>query len=266
MNQAAVVEAESEIGVPGGVLYSKTWQPKNSPRKPPVILLHDSLGCVGMWRDFPSRLSRNLQRPVIAYDRLGFGRSTPLQKIHSTKFIEEEADLYFPALKKELKLDEFLLFGHSVGGAMALTIASRDPGSCKAVITEAAQAFVEQRTMDGIKKAKELFKHPELFAKLKRWHGERAQWVFDAWADTWLSPEFSTWTLEPILPFVKCPVLALHGDRDEYGSTRFPEIICEKVSGYSEMQIIPDCGHIPHREKEDTVLNLVANFIERHVS
>jgi len=266
MAETELNEVESEISVTGGMLYTKTWKPTLTSQKAPVILLHDSLGCVGMWRDFPSHLALRLQRPVIAYDRLGFGRSTPRQEIHSKDFINEEADVFFPALRNDLKLNEFLLFGHSVGGAMALTIASRYPDSCKAVITEAAQAFVERLTVEGIQRAKVLFEKPKPFGKLKRWHGERAQWVLDAWVNTWLSPDFSTWTLEPVLPLVKCPVLAIHGERDEYGSKRFPEFICEKVSGYSEMHLLPDCGHIPHREKEGTFLDLVAHFIERHVS
>ncbi len=152
-------------------------------------------------------------------------------------------------------------FGHSVGGAMALRIAASLQQSCEAVITESAQCFVESRTLDGIRSAQTLFEDPAQLQKLAKWHGDRAQWVLDAWIKVWLSPEFSDWSLVPHLSRVRCPVLAIHGDRDEYGSAEFPRRIASGVSGSSQMILLEDCGHVPHRERPQEILELTASFL-----
>jgi len=202
---------------------------------------------------------------VIAYDRLGFGRSTPRLARPSADFITEEAARYFPAIQHALGIARFLLFGHSVGGAMALVIAASRPEGCGAVITEAAQAFVEPRTLAGIRAAQAQFAEPEQFEKLARWHGDKTRWVLDAWTGVWLSPEFLTWSLEEHLRKVSCPVLAIHGENDEYGSVEFPRRIASRVSGPSVLAILSACGHVPHREKREEVLRLTSSFLEQRV-
>lgn len=248
------------INVQGGQVFSRTWEMPNS--KSPIVLLHDSLGSVDLWGSFPLSLAETTKRTVIAYDRLGFGKSSPRSELPSIRFISEEAELYFPSIKKELNIKNFCLFGHSVGGGMAVVIASRFQEECKAVITESAQAFVEDITARGIQIAKEKFKNPEAVEKLKKLHGEKAHWVLSAWIDVWLSPDFAEWSLKETLPKVFCPLLAIHGDRDEYGSRKFPEIISGLAGGKSQMELIADCGHIPHREKKDIVLQLATSFLE----
>src|SRR5690606_4322247 len=98
------------------------------------------------------------------------------------------------------------------------------------------------------------FEQPEQFARLEKWHGSKARWVLDAWTETWLSAEFASWTLDRELPLVRCPVLVIHGDQDEYGSIHFPEYIRDHVGGPAEMQILGGCGHVPHRERPELVL------------
>jgi pimeloyl-ACP methyl ester carboxylesterase len=203
---------------------------------------------------------------VVAYDRLGFGRSTPRAGSPTRGFISEEAETFFPVISQALGISKSLIFGHSVGGAMALVIAALHPSGCEAVVTEAAQAFVEPRTISGIQAAKQAFGDPEQFAKIARWHGEKARWVLDGWTEVWLSPEFSSWSLEPYLGRVQCPVLAIHGDLDAYGSQEFPRRIVEGVSGPSELEILIRCGHVPHREREHEVLRLTSSFITRYCS
>ncbi|HJZ56647.1 MAG TPA: alpha/beta hydrolase [Gemmataceae bacterium] len=247
--------------IPGGQVFARRWDPAVVASGIPLVLLHDSLGCVGLWRDFPAALARRLSRPVIAYDRLGYGRSSPLLAMPSADFIHKEAEEHFPAVLSKLGVHEFILFGHSVGGAMALLIASRAADSCVAVVSESAQAFVEERTLSGIRKAREQFQGLGQLDRLRRWHGAKAEWVLGAWTGVWLSPEFASWSLEPDLPSVRCPVLALHGDRDEYGSARFPELICRLAGGPTELHILEGCGHVPHRERRDVVAELVAGFL-----
>lgn len=223
----------------------------------PVVLLHDSLGCVGLWRDFPAELAARLGCPVIAYDRLGFGRSSARDAAPSPRFIEEEAESAFPALRKTLDLGEFRLFGHSVGGSMALAIAANSDG-CLGVVSESAQPYVEQRTLDGIRMAEARFARPEEFARLARWHGDNAHWVLRGWIDTWLSPAYADWNLDAVLRRVACPVLAVHGENDEFGSVAFPAHIVSRVAGPAKELVLADCGHVPHREMPDVVLRRVA--------
>ncbi|SFD48660.1 alpha/beta fold hydrolase [Pseudoalteromonas denitrificans] len=250
------------INTAAGDIYVKKWTPERLIDETPIVLLHDSLGCVALWKDFPEMLSRHLSRVVIAYDRFGFGQSSKQEKIPDKCFILEEATLYFPMLCEALKLDKFILFGHSVGGAIAITIAAHVE-NCLAVITEASQAFVENLTVKGIKKAKIFFEKSEQLKKLEKWHGEKADWVLHAWTDVWLSPEFSNWSLAPYIHKVTCPVLALHGDNDEYGSLAFPKFISQKTSGESKMIILNTCGHIPHKEKTQQVLTHTKELLGR---
>jgi pimeloyl-ACP methyl ester carboxylesterase len=240
---------DSFVAVPGGRVFARRWHAAHNDRAP-IVLLHDSLGFVDQWREFPAALAQATARPVVAYDRLGFGRSTRRSGSPTLSFIREEAEAFFPVISQALGISNVLLFGHSVGGAMALAIAALDPGRCEAVITEAAQAFVEPRTISGIRAAKRAFGDPEQFARITRWHGEKARWVLDAWTEVWLSPEFSSWSLEPYLGRVRAPVLAIHGDSDEYGSEEFPRRITEQVRGPSELEILIGCGHVPPREGE----------------
>lgn len=249
------------LEVPGGSVFVRKWTPSTGANDPPVILLHDSLGSVELWRDFPENLARHLNRRVIAYDRIGFGRSSARHDVLSHNFIGEEARIYFPMIRKALGITQYALFGHSVGGSMALTIASIDHKNCIAVVSESAQTFVEERTLNGIREATAAFKEPDQFARLARRHGEKANWVLSAWRDVWLSPNFADWSLKPILPLVHCPILAIHGDQDEFGTTAFPKVIVDLVAGPSKLVIFEGCGHVPHREWPDKVLNCTTAFL-----
>ena len=251
------------INIPNGTLYVKKWIPENCEHCIPIILLHDSLGSVDLWKDFPEKLAKRLSRVVIAYDRLGFGGSSARDKIPSRNFIREEAEIYFSHLIDGLSLNKFLLFGHSVGGSMSIEIAAKFV-ACVAVITESSQAFIEELTLIGIRQAKLTFQNPERIEKLEKWHGQKAEWVLRAWVDVWLSPEFLDWSLEDCISKVKCPLLAIHGDNDEYGSKAFPEFISGKSGGESQMMILDGCGHVPHKEKQQEVLGCISSFINKY--
>ena len=254
---------DSRVAVPGGEVFVRRWFCGDADLEP-IVLLHDSLGSVEQWRDFPAALAEASARSVIAYDRLGFGKSSPRNGLPSTRFILEEAQVHFPALTQALDLKRYVLFGHSVGGGMALSIASLHPGRCKAVISESAQAFVEPRTLASIEAAKAAFSASEQLAKLDKWHGDKSRWVLDAWTQVWLSPQFRSWSLAPCLEAVRCPVLVIHGRNDEYGSEAFPRTIAMHVQGPTHLEILEDCGHVPHREKKERVLNLASTFIYEH--
>lgn len=259
----AIETSDSFLPVPGGRVFARQWHADDRAGTP-IVLLHESLGSVGLWKTFPTRLAAATGRTVIAYDRLGFGQSTPRTAPPSFDFIDEEAETHFPAVARALGIDGCVLFGHSVGGIMALRIAAQRPGCCRAVITESAQARIEDRTLAGIRAAKQAFADPDQFARLERWHGERTRWVLSAWTDIWLDPDFRSWSLDAYLGQVQCPVLALHGDADEYGSTAFPDRITAGVAGPAQMEILAGCGHIPHREQADAVIRSARAFMAAH--
>lgn len=227
----------------------------------PIVLFHDSLGSVELWRNFPSALSARTGRTVVAYDRLGFGRSAPRDDRLGIDFIAAEAAMDFATLRAQFGIDRFVACGHSVGGGMAVHCAAQFGDACAAVITVAAQAFVEDRTLQGIREAQALFADPAQVERLAKYHGDKARWVLNAWLDTWLSPQFAGWSLDAVLPRVTCPLLAIHGSDDEYGSPRHPELIGRFAGGPARVEVMPATHHMPHREREAAVLDLVAEFL-----
>jgi pimeloyl-ACP methyl ester carboxylesterase len=256
---------DCHVAAPGGRLFARVWGGEDLAGEDlaaaAFILFHDSLGCVELWRDFPAKLSVATGLRVVAYDRLGFGRSDPRRdRLVPPDFIARESEVSLPALRRELSVERMILFGHSVGGGMAAAAGAAFPESTLAVATVAAQAFVDERTLAGIRMAAAEFEQPDRMKRLTRYHGDKAQWVLDAWVQTWLDPAFTGWTLDDDLRRLRCPVLALHGDRDEFGSSAHPERIARlAVSG--RCAILQDCGHIPHREKPERLVAELRAFV-----
>jgi pimeloyl-ACP methyl ester carboxylesterase len=259
----AVTVSDHRITIENGTLFARAWVPSDVGRDPDatILLFHDSLGCVELWRDFPEKLAVATRRSVVAYDRLGFGRSDPHPGPLPLTFIHDEAATVVPQLREALGLGTIVPFGHSVGGGMAIATAARWPERCTAVVTEAAQTFVEDRTLAGLRAARADFARPGQLERLARYHGQKARWVLDAWIETWLAPAFAGWRLDDDVRGVHCPSLALHGDQDEYGSVQHPERIARLTQGPSRAVILDGCGHVPHREQPARVLGEVSRFL-----
>ena len=249
----------------GGGLHVRRWRVEGaaaaSGRMTPIMLLHDSLGCVTLWRDFPAQLAQATGRAVIAYDRLGFGQSDPHPGRLSPSFVVDEAHDDFRRVREVLGVDRFIAFGHSVGGGMAVACAAAYPQACVALITESAQAFVEDRTLAGIRAARDGFAQAGQIERLARYHGDKTPWVLSAWIDTWLAPDFADWSLDEILPQVTCPTLVVHGSEDEFGSAQHPRCIAAGVGGPSTLQLLDGVGHVPHREQPERMLVLFAEWL-----
>ena len=256
-----MIISDHSIDAGNQTLFARRWQPVATPPTSSAILLfHDSLGCVELWRSFPKKLAATTGLPVIAYDRLGFGRSDARAGKLELDFIENEAASFLPILQKRLGFSRFMACGHSIGGAMAVEAAAQFPEQCRAVVTMGAQAFVEDRTLLGIQAAKETFSEDSNMARLQKYHGDKAAWVVDAWVETWLNPAFAGWTLDKAIALVCCPVLAIHGERDEYGSPAHPRRIAGRGG---EFALLPNVGHVPHRENGALVLELITRFLDR---
>lgn len=254
--------ADHWIDHPQGRIFARHWVPQVETVAAPIVLMHESLGCVEMWRDFPARLCNALQREVIAYDRLGFGKSDARHELPALHFVAEEATEVFPQLRAHFGITRFVAVGHSVGGGMVIETAAAYPQDCEAVITIGAQAFVEDITFNSIAAAGPIFDDPVQFNKLAKYHGEKTRWVIDAWIKNWLSPGFASWTLRDTLPKVQAPTLAMHGERDEYASLAQPTMIAERSNGRpARVDLLPGLGHVPFRENPDLVVQHIADFL-----
>ena len=259
------------IPTPQGRLFARRWTPPQAEggARSPIVLLHESLGSVSVWRDFPARLARATGREVIAYDRLGFGRSDPHPGALALSFVQDEAREGFAALRAQLGIGRFVALGHSVGGGMALGCAHAWPDDCEALVLESAQAFVEPLTLAGIRAAEAQFAavgpdgSSPAMARLAAHHGDKAPWVLRAWVDTWLSKDFADWNLDALLPGLRCPLLVLHGEQDEYGSPAQPQRFIAGAGGPATLALLPGCGHVPHRQHPQMVLDAVAGFLAR---
>lgn len=256
-------EREYWIESPEGRLFAKSWTPSDPVSTTPLILFHDSLGCIALWRQFPQLLAEALGRPIISYDRLGFGRSDRRTDSLRRDFLALEAERYVPLLCESLSIAEFIACGHSVGGGMAVETGARFPRQCQGVITIAAQAFVEDRTLAGIKAAQKEFQSPDNIARLARYHGDKAGWVLSAWIDTWLAPAFADWSLDAALQALHCPQLAIHGEHDEFGSLAHPRRI---AGARGECRILPGVGHTPHRECPALLVEVIESWLASSAS
>ncbi len=257
-----IVTTDHWIAHPSGRIFARQWQPEDAaPALAPIVLLHDSLGCVELWREFPALLAAATRRRVAAYDRLGFGRSDARVGRPGTGFIAEEATAVWPVLRAQLGIGRLVAVGHSVGGGMAVELAAHAGHDCTALVTMAAQAFVEDRTLAGLRVAQAQFADPAQVERLARYHGSKAAWALDAWLGRWLDPAFAAWTLDAALPHVTCPVLVIHGEQDEYGSAAHPRRIGAGVNGPARLEMLPGGGHIPYREQPELVVRLIADFL-----
>jgi len=249
------------IETPRGRLFARSWTPAGARGHAPIILFHDSLGCVTLWRDFPGELAAATGRQVIAYDRLGFGLSDPFAGEWSNQFIHDEARDNFPLVLAAFGITRFVAFGYSVGGPIAANCAALYPATCEALITMSAQACVDEGILAGLRQARGEFQAPGQLERLARYHGDKAAWVLEAWLGTWLHPSFAGWHIEQTASGLICPLLAIHGDRDEYGSLDHPRRIAALTSGPSEVVILTDCSHHPLRDQPSTVLDVAAGFL-----
>ncbi|WP_378173382.1 alpha/beta fold hydrolase [Aquimarina sp. SS2-1] len=226
-----------------------------------VIFLHDSLGCIELWRDFPQKIKEAVNCNVLSYDRKGYGQSDPFSESERDhEYLTNEARV-LGKLIDHLVLKNVVLFGHSDGGSIALIAASLFSEKIKGIITEGAHIFVEEETLEGIRNAKTAYATTSLKKKLSKYHGDKTESVFKMWTETWLSSSFLGWNIESYLPGIQCPSLIIQGEKDEYGTLKQVTSIVQKTSGRATSLIIPKIGHTPHKEAPEIVIKNTVNFI-----
>jgi pimeloyl-ACP methyl ester carboxylesterase len=230
-----------------------------SPVAPTLVMLHEGLGSLSMWRDFPRKLADRLECRVLVYSRHGYGQSTPLSVHRAVSYMHDEAWLILPELLERLRIERPILFGHSDGSSIALIHASRHP--VRGIIALAPHVFVEDLSVASIAAAKVAFETGDLRQRLARHHAD-VDSVFRGWNDIWLDPDFRSWNIEELLPAIGCPILVIQGEDDEYGTVEQMRRIARHGSEV-ELELLAQCGHAPHRDQPDKVLRAVADWMKR---
>jgi pimeloyl-ACP methyl ester carboxylesterase len=229
--------------------------------KPTIVFLHESLGCIELWRDFPKRLGEMTQYNVLVYDRLGYGRSGPFTTIkREADCLDIEADILLEVLVL-CKIDNTILFGHSDSGTIALIFGAKYPTKVSGIISEGAHVFVEEEGLDGIRQAVKAYETANLKSRLEKYHSNKTDDVFRAWSGTWLNDQFKAWNIEHYLPMINCPVLVIQGEEDEYGTLKQVDGIAGKVAGKAKKIVLPEVRHTPHKEVPETILQVSKDFI-----
>lgn len=226
-----------------------------------LVFLHEGLGCIEMWRDFPQKLCDATRCRGVVYDRTSYGQSSPWPSDPGLRYMEIEADNVLPRLLAALAIDDCVLVGHSDGGTIALNYAARDPEPLRAVVTLAAHAINEPVCVAAIQKAREAFASGDLRQRLAKYHGDNVDRAFHLWSDAWVAPGFEPMDAKGRLPGVLVPLQAIQGEDDEYGSELQLGIIAGKVGGYCETRLVADCGHSPHLQQPAYVLSEITRFI-----
>jgi len=238
------------------------WIGQGQNGKPALVFLHEGLGSIRQWRDFPEELSEATGCRALVYDRYGYGQSEILQEERRTvRFMHDEALVSLPDLLSALGVKNPILIGHSDGASIALIHAGAGH-AVRGVAAMAPHVFIEPLCLGSIDKAKESFENTDLAARLGRYHRD-ARKTFYGWADVWLDPEFKGWDIrEDYLPGVRCPVLAIQGHDDEYGTMAQLDEIERRVSGPCELLKLERCGHLPFRDQAQIVVSRVSTFVK----
>ncbi|RTZ40741.1 alpha/beta hydrolase [Candidimonas sp. SYP-B2681] len=241
------------------------WIEPHKTDKDLLIFLHEGLGSVSMWKDWPALACAAANCRGLVFSRYGYGESTP--RPHEEKwpvsFMHAQAGQALPALFKALDLENErpVLFGHSDGGSIAVLYAAMYPERVKAIAVAAPHIFVEDVTVANIENARQAYLNTDLPRKLGRYHSDPDS-AFWGWNDVWLDPNFRAWNIEPFLKDIECPVLAIQGENDEYGSLEQIYGI-RRIATQTELCIIPNCGHSPHRDQPDVVIGALSAFIAK---
>lgn len=236
------------------------WMDTGDAGKPVLVFLHEGLGSIRQWRDFPLRVVQATGCRVLAYNRYGYGHSDVLAAPHEATFMHDEARIALPELLKSLGVENPILIGHSDGASIAL-IHAGSGHAVRGVVVEAPHVFVEEHGLKGIVEAKQAFETGSLREGLAKYHRDAAK-TFHGWNDVWLSDAFRAWNIEGFLRGIQCPVLAIQGEDDQYGTMAQLDSIHDKVSGPCELLKLPKCGHTPHRDQPEAVLSAVTRFVE----
>lgn len=240
------------------------WVGVSNAAAPTLVFLHEGLGSVALWKEFPDTLCQRLQMRGLVYSRPGYGSSTPrnANEYWGKDFMHQQAWGVLPTLLATLNVQSPWLLGHSDGGSIALLYASRFTEQCAGAIVVAPHIMVEDISIRSISEARQAYHQRGLREKLARYH-EDVDSAFLGWNDAWLSPVFRDWSIESELSSIRCPLLAIQGEQDEYGTLRQITDI-KKHLPHTQLLALANCGHSPHRDQPEALMKAITEFIAHH--
>ena len=248
-----------------GRSLSYEWIEGDGRARPTLIFLHEGLGSIRQWRDFPAKVVAATGCRALVYDRYGYGQSEVLEEPRrSVRFMHDEALVFLPELRRNLGIDDAILVGHSDGASIALIHAGAGHPA-RGVALMAPHVFIEPICVSSIKKVTAEFENSDLPVRLGKYHRDPRK-TFYGWADVWTEERFKSWDIrEEYLPKIRAPVLAIQGHGDEYGTMAQLDEIARHVAGPCELLKLEECGHAPFRDQPETTLAAVTRFVTRRI-
>ncbi|RMG24581.1 MAG: alpha/beta hydrolase [Bacteroidetes bacterium] len=248
----------------GQRLWVRQILPGGAADGPWLVFLHDALGSVAQWKDFPQAVCRATGLPGLVYDRQGHGHSDPLSQERKKDYLHQEALEVLPALLDCLNIQAPVLVGHSDGGSIALIYAARH--AVTALVAIAAHIYVESIGRKAMEEMVHLYESGQLKAQLAKYHGDKTDALFWAWADTWMQADFADWQISELLPAIQGAALIIQGKQDPYATDQHALDIAAGIGPHAQCRLIADCGHLPHKEKKEELLEMIVNFVQKTVS
>lgn len=226
-----------------------------------IVVLHEGLGSVAQWKEIPLEISNITKRPVLVYDRIGHGKSSFESVPRKSNFMQFEAEVILPNLIKHFTNSQKIsLIGHSDGATIALIYGGLYPDSVEFIVAESAHVVAEELTFDSIKKLKDLLPKSNLISRLEKYHGSKANALFQNWSDVWLSDSFASFNICDGLKKNKNKILVIQGDNDSYGSEVQCRAILNAVTCELRIAIVKNCGHTPHFEAKDEYFSEILKY------
>jgi len=235
--------------------------PALDPHAPELIFLHEGLGSVSHWKDFPARVAAETGCPVTVYSRYGSGHSDLLTEARAVTYMHDEGLRSLPGLLAQLHIENPILIGHSDGASIALIHAGAHD-RVRGLVLLAPHVFVEELSVTSIADARTNFETTNLPEKLARHHRDAAR-TFWGWNNIWLHPDFRRWNIEEYLPRIQCPILAIQGLDDQYGTMAQVQAIARQSGGPVDVLPLAECRHSPQRDQPDAVRAAIAEFVKR---
>ena len=240
------------------------WLRPHAENRPTLVFLHEGLGAVGIWRDFPDKVAAATGCGAFIYSRAGYGRSSPVTVPRPLTYMHHEGLDVLPRLLEKLALGPVVLIGHSDGASISLIHAGGTPApTVKAVVAMAPHVMNEEICVASIRQAKHAYETTDLRARLAKLHHDNVDCAFWGWNRAWLDPKFMAWNLEEFLPGITAPVMVIQGRQDEYGSRIQYDSIKAKSGGPVEIVLLDECRHSPHKDQPEATLAAIAGFVER---
>ncbi len=254
--------AKVTIRAGGAMLEGACFGPTPS-EAPTIVMLHEGLGCVKLWNDFPQKLAQETGHGVFAYSRAGYGQSEPADLPRPIDYMTREALDVLPDVLDAIGVEHGVLLGHSDGASIAAIYAgSVEDRRIRGIVLIAPHFFTEEMGLASIVAARSVYTDGDLRAKLEKSHKDPDN-AFWGWNDAWTDPAFKSWNIEEVIDYLRIPVLAIQGADDQYGTLAQIKALEDRLYSPLDAVILDDCKHLPHREKQEETLAAISDFVKR---